>query len=145
MLRSRPKRRQCYPSLLNRTTFYIQSDFCPSHNFIVPPSESPSERLGTLETRALNLRLDSSLVLPLTITLVLSREFLTSRRVTVDYREAVTESGSVRLESKINITIKTRPTERSGGGGNGIKRLHKSRQRARNLTVKNGRFRPGKR
>ena len=38
----------------------LQSDFCPSHNFIVPPSESPSERLGTIETRALNLRLDSS-------------------------------------------------------------------------------------
>ena len=34
---------------------------CPSHNFIVPPSESPSEHLGTLETQALNLRLDSSL------------------------------------------------------------------------------------
>ena len=28
---------------------------------VVPPLESPSERLGTLETRALNLRLDSSL------------------------------------------------------------------------------------
>ena len=39
-------------------------DFCPSHNFIVPPSESPSERLGTLETQALNLRLDSSLGVP---------------------------------------------------------------------------------
>ena len=37
-----------------------ESDFCPSHNFVVPPLESPSERLGMLE-RALNLRLDSSL------------------------------------------------------------------------------------
>ena len=39
-------------------------------------------------------------------TTVLSRELMTSRRVAVDYREAVTESGSVRLERKINSRSK---------------------------------------
>ena len=36
-----------------------QSNFCPSHNFVVPPSESLSKRLGR---RALTLRLDSGLL-----------------------------------------------------------------------------------
>ena len=50
------------PSRLIRRVASLSTSqiFCPSHNFIVPPSESPSERLGTLKTRTLNLRLDSS-------------------------------------------------------------------------------------
>ena len=66
--RSCPARFKFVPCLQNDQPF-PRPTFCSSHNFIVPPSEYPSERLGTLETRALNLRLDSSLVQPI------SREF----------------------------------------------------------------------
>ena len=43
------------------STVRIQSDFCPSHKFVVPPSESSSKHFRTLETRTPNLRLDSGL------------------------------------------------------------------------------------